>query len=77
LVIEDGTRHLSYCLLLLSRVDIEEDALREQAGKYGLEDEIDALLSYLDSNGEVNAVHLPTWDEFQELAADYDVTLPD
>jgi len=43
LLIDDDSRHRSYCLLLLSHVDVDEDALQEQAAKYGLEDEIDAL----------------------------------
>lgn len=76
LLIDDDTRHRSYCLLLLSHVDIDEDALRDRAAKYGLEDEIDALLRYLDTDGDVHDDRLPEWDEFQELAADYEVTLP-
>jgi len=50
--------------------------LRKQAAKYGLEDEIDALLRYLETHGEVDDDRLPEWDEFQELAADYEVDLP-
>ena len=42
LLIDDGSRHRSYCLLLLSHVDVDEADLRAQAAKYGLEDEIDA-----------------------------------
>ena len=41
--------------------------------KYGLEDEIDALLRYLETHGEVDDDRFPEWDEFQELAADYEV----
>ena len=73
--IDDGSRHRSYCLLLLSHVDVDEEDLREQAAKYGLEDEIDALLRYLETHGEVDDDRLPEWDEFQELAADYEVEL--
>ncbi|SFP98617.1 hypothetical protein SAMN05216277_11451, partial [Halolamina pelagica] len=76
LLIDDGSRHRSYCLLLLSHVDVDEADLREQAAKYGLEDEIDALLRYLETHGEVDDDRLPEWDEFQELAADYEVPLP-
>ncbi len=77
LLIDDDTRHRSYCLLLLCHVDIEEEALREQATKYGLEDEIDALLQYLETQGEIEDGRLPEWTEFQELAADYEVQLPE
>lgn len=76
LVIDDDTRYRSYCLLLLSDVNVDEDDLRERAAKYGLEDEIDAMLRYLETCGEVDGERLPEWDEFQELAADYGVDLP-
>ncbi|WP_049942151.1 MarR family transcriptional regulator [Haloterrigena turkmenica] len=75
LLIDDDTRHRSYCLLLLSRVDVDEDDLRERAATYGLEDEIDALHRYLETGGDVRNAHLPEWSEFRELAADYEVTL--
>ncbi|ELY91950.1 hypothetical protein C485_00355 [Natrinema altunense JCM 12890] len=71
-MIDDGSRHRSYCLLLLSHVDINEENLREQAAKYGLEDEIDAVLRYLETHGEVDDHCLPEWDGFQKLAADYE-----
>jgi DNA-binding MarR family transcriptional regulator len=71
LLIDDGSRHRSYCLLLLSHVDVDQADLQKQAATYGLEDEIDALLRYLEAHGEVDDERLPEWDEFQELAADY------
>jgi DNA-binding transcriptional ArsR family regulator len=73
LLIDDGSRHCSYCLLLLSHVNVDEEDLQAQAVKYGLEDEIDALLHYLETHGEVDDDRLPEWDEFQDLAADYEV----
>ena len=76
LLIDDGSRHRSYCLLLLSHVDIGEEDLRAQAATYSLEDEIDALLRYLQTHGEVDDDRLPEYEEFQELAADYEVPLP-
>jgi len=76
LLIDDGSRHRSYCLLLLSHVDVDEADLRAQAAKYGFEDEIDALLRYLETHGEVDDDRLPEWNEFQQLAADYEVPLP-
>jgi hypothetical protein len=75
LLIDNDSRHRSYCLLLLNHVDVDEDDLRERATKYGLEDEIDALLRYLETHGEVDNDRLPEWNEFQELAADYEVSL--
>jgi hypothetical protein len=76
LLIDDSSRHRSCCLLLLSHVDVNEADLRGQATKYGLEDEIDALLRYLETHGKVDDERLPKWDEFQKLAADYEVPLP-
>jgi len=76
LLIDDGNRHRSYCLLLLSHVDVNEEDIREHAAKYGLEDEIDDLLRYLETHGEVDDDGFPKWDEFQELAADYEVVSP-
>ena len=65
LLIDDGSRHRSYRLLLLSHVDLDQEDLRDQAVKYGLEDEIDALLRYLEIDGEANDDLLPEWEEFQ------------
>ncbi|SDK94303.1 MarR family transcriptional regulator [Natronorubrum texcoconense] len=76
LLIDNDTRHRSYCLLLLIHVDIDENDLRERAVKYGLEDDTDALLRYLETHGAVDDDQLPEWDDFQELAADYEVPLP-
>jgi DNA-binding MarR family transcriptional regulator len=76
LLIDDGTRHRSYCLLLLSHVEVDPDTLRETASKYGLEAEIDSLLRYLSSSGDVEDNRLPEWSAFEELAADYGVTVP-
>lgn len=53
LLIDDGSRHRSYCLLLLRHLNVDEEVRREQGAKYGLEDEIDALLRYLEAHGEV------------------------
>ncbi|MFD1588459.1 transcriptional regulator TrmB [Halorientalis brevis] len=75
LLIDDDTRHRSYCLLLLSHVDIDEETLRDAASKYGLADEIDTLLRYLQNDGDVEDKRLPEWAEFEDLAADYEVTL--
>jgi len=76
LLIDDGSRYRSYCLLLLSHVDVDEDDLRTQAAKYDLEDELNALLRYLETHGDVTDDRLPEWGEFQKLAADYEVDLP-
>jgi hypothetical protein len=76
LLIDNDSRRRSCGLLLPSHADVDKDDLRERAEKYGLEDEIDGLLRYLKTQGEVDNDRLPEWNEFQELAADYEVPLP-
>ncbi|TKX36660.1 helix-turn-helix domain-containing protein [Halorubrum sp. CGM4_25_10-8A] len=73
LLVDDGSRYRSYCLLLLSHVDVDEDDLRTQAAKYDLEDELNALLRYLETHGDVRDDCLPEWDEFQKLATEYEI----
>jgi len=76
LLIDDGPRYRSYCLLFLCHVDVDEGALREQATTYGLEAEFDSMLQYLETHAEIKIDHLPKWSEFQKLAPDYEVSLP-
>jgi len=75
LVIGDDTRSRSYCLLLLSEVDIDRDELLDVATTYGVEDDVQALLEYLDTDGETGTETLPTWDEFRDLADEYGVAV--
>jgi predicted transcriptional regulator len=74
LVIDSGPRAQSYCLLLLSHVDIDRDELRDQATKYGVDDVVDDLCKYLDTSGDQRTSRLPEWEDFQELAEEYEVT---
>jgi DNA-binding MarR family transcriptional regulator len=74
LVIDSGPRAQSYCLLLLSHVDIDRDELRAQATRHGVDDVINDLCTYLDTNGDQRTSRLPEWEDFQELAAEYEVT---
>jgi DNA-binding transcriptional regulator YhcF (GntR family) len=75
LVIGDDTRSQSYCLLLLSEVDIDRDELLDVAEKYGVEDDVRSLLEYLDTDGKTRTETLPTWDEFSDLADEYGVAV--
>lgn len=75
LVIDSGARAQSYCLLLLSHLDINRDTLRDQARKYGVEEVVADLYTYLDTDGEQRTSQLPTWENFQELASEYGVTV--
>ncbi|OYR58047.1 helix-turn-helix transcriptional regulator [Halorubrum halodurans] len=75
LLIDNGSRYRSYCLLLLSHVDVDGNDLQTRSAKYDLEDEINALLRYLETYGEIQDDRLPEWDEFQKLAAEYEIDL--
>lgn len=75
LVIDSGARAQSYCLLLLSHVDIDRDELRAQATKYGVDAVVDELCRYLDTSGDQRTARLPAWEDFQELADEYEVTV--
>jgi hypothetical protein len=73
--IDDGSRHRSYCLLLLGHVDVDEADLHRQPVRYGPEADTDAVLRDPETHGEVDEYRLPAWDECQKLAADYEVRL--
>ncbi|MBX0324741.1 helix-turn-helix domain-containing protein [Halomicroarcula sp. F13] len=74
LVIDSGARAQSYCILLLSHASIDRDELRAQATKYGVDDVVDDLCTYLDTSGDQRTSRLPEWKDFQELAEEYEVT---
>lgn len=75
LVVDNGSRHRSYCLLLLTHIEVPESELRTEAEKYGVEEEIDGLIRYLETEGVVEGYQLPEWDEFQELTREYGVAV--
>jgi hypothetical protein len=75
LVIDDGTRSQSYCLLLISETEIDRDELLETAQKYEVAERVSNLLEYLDTEGESRSGRLPRWEEFRELADEYGVTV--
>ena len=75
LVIDDGTRSQSYCLLLLSATGIDRAELLEAAETYEVSDQVSTLLGYLDSEGENRSGRLPQWEEFHSLADEYGVTV--
>jgi hypothetical protein len=50
--------------------DVNEADLRAQSATDGREDEIDALLRYLETHGEVDDDRLPEWDESMPWSTD-------
>ena len=75
LIIGDDTRSRSYCLLLIGGVDIDRNELLDVATTYGVVDDVQALLEYLDTDGETRTETLPTWNEFRDLADEYGVAV--
>ena len=75
LVIDDGTRTRSYCLLLLKSEDVDQGEVLSLAETYGVSTIVSDLLSYLDTEGKERADQLPTWSEFTELADEYEVAV--
>jgi predicted transcriptional regulator len=73
LLIDSGTRFRSYCLLLLTSVDVNDELLKSRATHYGVFELVEQLLEYLETRGESTAEPLPSWDEFQALAEEYEV----
>lgn len=75
LLIDDGPRYRSYCLLLLAQEDPDREELMATAERYGLEETVEALLAYLDSEGSEAVDGQLDWDELEKLADEYGVTL--
>lgn len=81
LLIDDGARYRSYCLLLIAACGIDEETLTRTAERYDRDAEIDLkrlireLCAYLDSNGSVSGERLPEWETFKSTAADYDISV--
>lgn len=75
LLIDEGTRYQTYCLLLIAAEDPDRDQLQGTAETYDLEGLVDDLLTYLDTRGEEKTATLPEWSEFQSTADEYGVTL--
>jgi len=81
LLIDDGARYRSYCLLLITTCEIDTDGLTETAERYdrdaerGLSEIVQTLHAYLDSNGALAGEKLPEWDTFKSTAAEYDIVV--
>jgi predicted transcriptional regulator len=81
LLIDDGARYRSYCLLLIAACEIDAETLTRTAERYDREAEIDLrgivteLRAYLNADGAVSSETLPEWDTFKSTAADYDISV--
>jgi len=81
LLIDDGSRYRTYCLLLIAKHDIERKALKERAEYYAPEASIDlctlvdALIEYLQTSGKRKIEQLPQWEEFKQTASEYEINV--
>lgn len=81
LLIDDGARYQSYCLLLITEHDIDQSTLVDVAthydrdGEIGLADIVTQLCTYIASGGDVTTNRLPDWNEFEQMATEYEISL--
>jgi hypothetical protein len=61
--------------VLIQKESIRDDQLVAAAENYGVEKTIQQLIDYLDTRGGERSPSLPSWEEFQSAAADYEVTI--
>jgi DNA-binding MarR family transcriptional regulator len=71
LLIDDGTRYRTYCLLLIEKKGIHEEVL-EASERYGIEDLVDSLIRYLEGK---DITEMPERTEFESTAREYGVDL--
>lgn len=75
LVIDSGTRYRTYCLLLLAREEPDQDRLVDAAETYGVGAVVKELLAFLATEGRERTPELPTWNELEDVADEYEVVL--
>ncbi|GAB7020878.1 helix-turn-helix domain-containing protein [Halostagnicola bangensis] len=81
LLIDDGPRYRTYCLLLMQQQDIERTTLRERAEHYlpeatiDLRAIVDELIEYVETDGATTTEQLPKWEDFKQTARDYEITV--
>ena len=75
LLIDQGTRYQTYCLLLLAQEDPDRDDLRDAAEAYDVSALVEDLLTYLETRGAARTTEQPTWGEFEDVATDYGVAV--
>ena len=75
LMIEADIRNLSYCALLMISENISSERLKKTSTYYDIEDLVDALVTFVETEGETRPEKLPEWREFESLAKQYGVTL--
>jgi DNA-binding MarR family transcriptional regulator len=75
LLIENDSRHRKYALLLAAETGLSEETLQVTAEYYGIEDLVLSLAEFLKTRGGIESETTPEWEEFESLAAEYEVTV--
>jgi hypothetical protein len=76
LLLEPGNvRYSTYALLLLKKMEkqIDKTCLLREAEHFGLENQVNGMLEFLQTHVRPEGQALPTWDDFAEKARDYGV----
>jgi DNA-binding MarR family transcriptional regulator len=79
LLIDDGPRYRTYCMLLIQARTIDSAELTARAEHYESEADIDllevidSLVAYLETEGDSGGELLPDWAAFKSTAADYEI----
>jgi DNA-binding MarR family transcriptional regulator len=77
LVLDSGSRRVSYSMLLIEKLDIDQETLTETARRYDLETTVAALYRPLRGEFDVSGdlpVYLPSEAEFMALKEQYSVS---
>lgn len=75
LLIENDSRHRKYALLLIVQEGLTRETLEDVANYYGVADAVLPLLEFLRTEGESTSNNTPRWDEFEQLASEYEVAI--
>jgi len=77
LVLDSGSRRVSYSMLLIEKLDLDQDALTEMATRYDLETAVAAMYRLLHGEFEDSEglqIFLPSESEFMALKEQYGVS---
>jgi len=55
--------------ILINHIEVDDGEFTDQAVKYNLEDEIDTLSRYLETQARIDNDRFQEWNKFQELPA--------
>jgi len=77
LLADADTRNLSYCAVLVAAGDVSCEELRDAAWYYRIEDTVETLIRFVETNGETrpNQAQYPKWKDVTSLASQYGVTV--